>query len=88
MDRLQQPLQRLNSEPWLRIPASLLVRQPSLAPSSTEDLRDVGEDLSVRINWLGLNTEEYDKRMPHRCSCSTDQNKTINANTEDRTENK
>ncbi|XP_067114664.1 ankyrin repeat domain-containing protein 34B-like [Osmerus mordax] len=84
LDRLQQPLQRLNSEPWLRIPASLLVRQPSLAPSSTEDLRDVEEDLSVKINWLGLNTEEYDKRIPHRCSCSTDQNKIINTNTEDK----
>ncbi|XP_044029684.1 ankyrin repeat domain-containing protein 34B [Siniperca chuatsi] len=47
---LQQPLMRLNSEPWLKIPASLLTQQPHAA-SSSENGKDLNqtEDLSLRI---------------------------------------
>nr|XP_020511513.1 ankyrin repeat domain-containing protein 34B-like [Labrus bergylta] len=47
---LQQPLLRLNSEPWLKIPASLLAHQHNTALSSEEgkDLNQT-EDLSFRI---------------------------------------
>ncbi|XP_041826377.1 ankyrin repeat domain-containing protein 34B [Melanotaenia boesemani] len=34
----QQPLLRLNSEPWLKIPASLLTQQPHGAQNQTEEL--------------------------------------------------
>uniref|UniRef100_A0A1A7WIR6 Ankyrin repeat domain 34Ba n=2 Tax=Iconisemion striatum TaxID=60296 RepID=A0A1A7WIR6_9TELE len=34
----QQPLMRLNSEPWLKIPASLLTQQPQAALQEPEDL--------------------------------------------------
>uniref|UniRef100_A0A1A8NBH4 Ankyrin repeat domain 34Ba n=4 Tax=Nothobranchius TaxID=28779 RepID=A0A1A8NBH4_9TELE len=34
----QQPLMRLNSEPWLKIPASLLTQQPQAALNETENL--------------------------------------------------
>ncbi|XP_051268375.1 ankyrin repeat domain-containing protein 34B [Dicentrarchus labrax] len=44
---LQQPLLRLNSEPWLKIPASLLSQQPH-ATSSLENGTQT-EDLSLRI---------------------------------------
>ncbi|XP_070845413.1 ankyrin repeat domain-containing protein 34B [Chaetodon trifascialis] len=47
---LQQHLLRLNSEPWLKIPASLLAQQPHIASSqeNSEDL-DQTEDLCLRI---------------------------------------
>ncbi|XP_070707169.1 ankyrin repeat domain-containing protein 34B [Pempheris klunzingeri] len=47
---LQQPLLRLNSEPWLKIPASLLTQQPH-AMSLPENGKDLNqpEDLSFRI---------------------------------------
>ncbi|XP_040914244.1 ankyrin repeat domain-containing protein 34B [Toxotes jaculatrix] len=47
---LQQPLLRLNSEPWLKIPASLLTKQPHAASSSQND-QDLNriEDLSLRV---------------------------------------
>ncbi|XP_068191869.1 ankyrin repeat domain-containing protein 34B [Antennarius striatus] len=40
-NRLQQPLLRLNSEPWLKIPESLLNQQPH-----TTSLSDKGQDLN------------------------------------------
>uniref|UniRef100_A0A8C3A6I5 Ankyrin repeat domain 34B n=1 Tax=Cyclopterus lumpus TaxID=8103 RepID=A0A8C3A6I5_CYCLU len=46
---LQQPLLRLNSEPWLKIPASLLRQQPHAA-SSSESSKDLPEDLALRIH--------------------------------------
>ncbi|XP_049909800.1 ankyrin repeat domain-containing protein 34B [Epinephelus moara] len=55
---LQQPLLRLNSEPWLKIPASLLSRQPlaTLPSENGEDLNQ-SEDLSLRIPKLdGMNS--------------------------------
>ncbi|XP_042365669.1 ankyrin repeat domain-containing protein 34B-like [Plectropomus leopardus] len=47
---LQQPLLRLNSEPWLKIPASLECRQPlaTLSSDNSEDLNQT-EDVSLRI---------------------------------------
>lgn len=47
---LQQPLLRLNSEPWLKIPESLLTQQLHAA-SSSENNKDVilTEDLTLRI---------------------------------------
>ncbi|XP_075950522.1 ankyrin repeat domain-containing protein 34B [Anarhichas minor] len=47
---LQQPLLRLNSEPWLKIPASLLSQQLHAA-SSSENSKDLNqtEDLALRI---------------------------------------
>ncbi|KAM9841355.1 ankyrin repeat domain-containing protein 34B [Aulostomus maculatus] len=46
----QQPLLRLNSEPWLKIPASLLSRQPRGA-STSKNSQDPNqaEELSLRI---------------------------------------
>ncbi|AWP00749.1 putative ankyrin repeat domain-containing protein 34B-like [Scophthalmus maximus] len=49
--RLQQPLLRLNSEPWLKIPASLLTQQPHAAVSSKN-----GHDCSQ--------TEDFSFRVP------------------------
>ncbi|XP_068429673.1 ankyrin repeat domain-containing protein 34B [Clinocottus analis] len=50
---LQQPLLRLNSEPWLKIPASLLSQQLNAA-SSSENSKDLyhPEDLALRIHKL------------------------------------
>ncbi|KAM6900956.1 ankyrin repeat domain-containing protein 34B [Lycodopsis pacificus] len=47
---LQQPLLRLNSEPWLKVPASLLSQQLHAA-SSSENSKDLNqtEDLALRI---------------------------------------
>ncbi|XP_071321449.1 ankyrin repeat domain-containing protein 34B [Trachinotus anak] len=47
---LQQPLLRLNSEPWLKIPSSLLSQQPHAASSSQngQDFHQT-EDLSLRV---------------------------------------
>ncbi|XP_041816795.1 ankyrin repeat domain-containing protein 34B [Chelmon rostratus] len=47
---LQQHLLRLNSEPWLKIPASLLAQQPhaALSPENSKDL-DQTEGLCLRI---------------------------------------
>ncbi|XP_040014030.1 ankyrin repeat domain-containing protein 34B [Xiphias gladius] len=49
-NRLQQPLLRLNSEPWLKIPASLLTQQPHAAssPKNGQDFNQT-EDLSLRV---------------------------------------
>ncbi|XP_071755222.2 ankyrin repeat domain-containing protein 34B [Centroberyx gerrardi] len=65
LGRLQQPLLRLNSEPWLKIPASLLAQQPHAARSSTEDLPDLDlkEDLSLRCPILDRDAGK---------NCSTD----------------
>nr|XP_023679804.1 ankyrin repeat domain-containing protein 34B [Paramormyrops kingsleyae] len=48
-------LQRLHSEPWLKIPSSLLLQQ-NKASSFTEDLMDITpeEELSFRINGLRI----------------------------------
>ncbi|KAG9353587.1 hypothetical protein JZ751_011707 [Albula glossodonta] len=48
-------LQRLNSEPWLKIPASLLAHQTK-ASSLTEDLPDITpeEELAFRLNGLNF----------------------------------
>lgn len=48
--RLQQPLLRLNSEPWLKIPESLLSQQGHVT-SSSENSKDLNqtEELSLRI---------------------------------------
>ncbi|CDQ60766.1 unnamed protein product [Oncorhynchus mykiss] len=64
VERLMQPLQRLNSEPWLRIPASLLAMQPDAAPLSSDDLPDIspGEELSLMTSKLGWNN--YDNSAP------------------------
>ncbi|XP_060936400.1 ankyrin repeat domain-containing protein 34B [Limanda limanda] len=58
-NRLQQPLLRLNSEPWLKIPASVLTQQ-SLAASSSKNGQDVNQtdNFSVRVPIL-----ERDKRV-------------------------
>ncbi|XP_029300181.1 ankyrin repeat domain-containing protein 34B [Cottoperca gobio] len=47
---LQQPLMRLNSEPWLKIPVSLLSQQPhaALFSENNKDLHQT-EDISARI---------------------------------------
>lgn len=72
VERLMQPLQRLNSEPWLRIPASLLAMQPDAAPLSSDDLPDIspGEELSLMTSRLGWNN--YDNSAPIWYNCSTD----------------
>uniref|UniRef100_A0A667ZB50 Ankyrin repeat domain 34B n=1 Tax=Myripristis murdjan TaxID=586833 RepID=A0A667ZB50_9TELE len=60
--RLQQPLLRLNSEPWLKIPASLLAQKPHSGPSSTENLPELNlkEDLSLGYPTLrGAAGENY-----------------------------
>nr|XP_046230451.1 ankyrin repeat domain-containing protein 34B [Scatophagus argus] len=46
---LQQPLLRLNSEPWLKIPDSLLTRQPRADSSSENSKQNQTEELSLRI---------------------------------------
>ncbi|XP_074474726.1 ankyrin repeat domain-containing protein 34B [Sebastes fasciatus] len=54
----QQPLLRLNSEPWLKIPSSLLSQQPHLASSSENGNQT--EDLSRRIpNLDGTNSDSF-----------------------------
>ncbi|MBN3317603.1 AN34B protein, partial [Atractosteus spatula] len=47
-------LQRLHSEPWLKIPPSLLLLQQNKATSLNEDLPDITpeEELSLKINGL------------------------------------
>uniref|UniRef100_A0A8C8DCF9 Ankyrin repeat domain 34Ba n=1 Tax=Oncorhynchus tshawytscha TaxID=74940 RepID=A0A8C8DCF9_ONCTS len=72
VERLMQPLQRLNSEPWLRIPASLLALHPDAAPSSSDDLPDISpeEELSLMTSRLGWNN--YDNSTPIWYNCSTD----------------
>ncbi|KAI4816279.1 hypothetical protein KUCAC02_008611 [Chaenocephalus aceratus] len=51
---LQQPLMRLNSEPWLKIPTSLLHQHHHHPASSTENSKDLNqtEDLPFRIHKL------------------------------------
>ncbi|XP_038590447.1 ankyrin repeat domain-containing protein 34B [Micropterus salmoides] len=46
---LQQPLLRLNSEPWLKIPASLLTQQPHAASSENSKDLNLTEDVPVKI---------------------------------------
>ncbi|KAM7368526.1 hypothetical protein PAMP_012860 [Pampus punctatissimus] len=53
---LQQPLLRLNSEPWLKIPASLLSQQP---PAVSEN--DQTEDFSLRIPKVDEDNNTYSK---------------------------
>lgn len=48
-NRLQQPLLRLNSEPWLKVPASLLTHQHQFALSENDRDLDQSEDLILRI---------------------------------------
>ncbi|XP_072228501.1 ankyrin repeat domain-containing protein 34B [Leuresthes tenuis] len=49
---LQQPLLRLNSEPWLKIPASLLTQHPPATLDQTEDL-------SFRVPKLSTNSDSF-----------------------------
>lgn len=54
---LQQPLLRLNSEPWLKIPVSLLTQQPhaTLTSENREDVTHT-EDLTFRVPKLDNST--------------------------------
>lgn len=58
-DGLQQPLLRLNSEPWLKIPVSLLTQQPH-ATLSSENERDVTHTLSN----LAFRVPKLDNSIP------------------------
>lgn len=80
-DTVQQPLHRLNSEPWLKIPVSLLTQQPHAGPSSTENLPDLSseEGLSLRLNRLGWNNGHYDDNTPQRCHCCAEQKGSIHS---------
>lgn len=55
---LQQPLLRLNSEPWLKIPVSLLTQQPHAALSSEneQNVTHTLPDLSFRVPKLDNST--------------------------------
>lgn len=55
-NRLQQPLMRLNSEPWLKIPTSLLAQQPHAASENSQT-----EDFSLRIPKLDGDNNTYSK---------------------------
>ncbi|XP_074546052.1 ankyrin repeat domain-containing protein 34B [Halichoeres trimaculatus] len=71
-NRLQQPLLRLNSEPWLKVPASLLTHQHHSALSENHKDLDQSEDLSLRIpkldekgssSSLGQSFSWYEERL-------------------------
>ncbi|XP_029921703.1 ankyrin repeat domain-containing protein 34B [Myripristis murdjan] len=82
--RLQQPLLRLNSEPWLKIPASLLAQKPHSGPSSTENLPELNlkEDLSLGYPTLrGAAGENYCSTS-QTCNCSTEQIRSMNSTTD------
>ncbi|XP_067430485.1 ankyrin repeat domain-containing protein 34B [Thunnus thynnus] len=55
-NRLQQPLLRLNSEPWLKIPASLLTQHPHAASDNRQT-----EDFSLRIPKPDADNNTYSK---------------------------
>ncbi|KAK2818571.1 hypothetical protein Q5P01_024132 [Channa striata] len=74
---LQQPLLRLNSEPWLKIPASLLTQQPNATLLSPEDGQEVKkhEELSLRL--LKLNRDEGQLAMDERTEGKNDGTKPV-----------
>lgn len=57
-DGLQQPLLRLNSEPWLKIPVSLLTQRPPATVSSEneQDVSHAPSDFSFRVPRLDHST--------------------------------
>ncbi|KAM4634052.1 ankyrin repeat domain-containing protein 34B [Polymixia lowei] len=87
LDRLQQPLLRLNSEPWLKIPPSLLAQKPHAAPSSTDHLPDLGPNENLS---LGSATSDWDagknartaKSTLERWDCSDKQRAAANSTTD------